>query len=370
MPSLFCRVSDRVELNNNQWLPGSLPPTPRTMGKFIGRVETMSFLFQWLFKSDEPQTYIFGKGGSGKTTIAHEFALLLKMCGANLKIYGNESIDLVLFLSAKDISFASGDAQAATSQTADFVDERSAYVKILNYSGLYSEADHLPAKTLEELRKLITEFFNEFSSVIVLDDIDTLTTRNIEVGTSFLYRTLARATRVSKILCTQRDKPAHAINNSREVPGLDVSNEYPEFVAECVRQYQVLAPSKGELERLADISERRPLIVEYVIALKRSCPTYETAFRLFGGNAGNDIRDYVFRREWTGLIQGPDSRSLLAALAFLNRPASFEDMLAILQFGEDRLRDAISATRAMFLNVNDAGQYVTYSGLGRATLFH
>lgn len=361
MPQLFCRVSDETQAEDNQWLSGSLPPTPRTSGKFIGRMETMNYLFNWLFNSDEPQTYIYGKGGSGKTTVAHEFASLVKAYGAGIKIFGNDALDLVLFLTAKEISFAPNHANSTVSSVADFTDERSAYIKILNYSGLYSEVDQLESKSLDELRRLLTEFFDDFSSLIVLDDIDTLTTKNVEVGTNFLYRTLARAKRSSKILCTQRDKPAHAISNSREVPGLDEKEEYPAFVDQCSQQYGVPPPTKEERSKLAGISERRPLVVEYLIALRHSCPNYETAFRLFSGDTGNDIRDYVFRREWTNLVQGPDSRSFLAALALLNRPASFEDMLTILQFGEVRLRDAISATRAMFLTVNDAGQEVTYN---------
>jgi hypothetical protein len=205
------------------------------------------------------------------------------------------------------------------------------------------------------------EFRDAFSSVIVLDDIDTLTTKNVEVGTNFLNRMLGRAKRVSKVLCTQRNIPTHAINNSTEVPGLSPDGEYQEFVAACVSQYSVRAPTELEDKKLATISERRPLVVEYIIALLRTTPNYEAAFRLFEGDTGSDIRTYVFKREWVSLSQGPDSRSMLAALAILNRPVSFADLIVILQFGEGRLKDAISSTRAMFLQINDAGNETTYS---------
>lgn len=52
---------------------------------------------------------------------------------------------------------------------------------------------------------------------------------------------------------------------------------------------------------------------------------------------------------------------MLAALAVLNRPASFADLAVVLQFGEARLRDAVAATRAMFLQVNTASEETTYS---------
>jgi hypothetical protein len=244
---------------------------------------------------------------------------------------------------------------------ADFYDERSLYLQILKFSGLYNETDSLDSRDLGELRKIIADFLNEFSTIIILDDIDTLTTKNVEVGTNFLYRMLARSSRVSKILCTQRNIPTHAISNSIEVPGLTPDGEYQEFVSECVKHYGVKSPSDAEDRKLAAISERRPLVVEYIVALLRTTPGYEAAFRLFEGDTGNDIRDYVFRREWTSLSYGPDSRSMLAALAIIGKPTSFADLLVILQFGEGRLRDAVSATRAMFLQINDAGQETTYS---------
>jgi hypothetical protein len=272
----------------------------------------------------------------------------------------SESPDLILFLSAKEKSFVTGDDSTIVSHDVDFFDEKSLYSQILNYSGLYNESDDLKSKELKELRQLIVGFFDDFASVIVLDDIDTLTTKNVEVGTNYLNRILGRAKRVSKILCTQRNIPTHAISNSLEVPGLSPDGEYQEYVAECASQYGVRVPTQAEQNTLSTISERRPLVVEYIIALVRTCPNYEAAFRLFEGDTGNDIRSYVFKREWVSLSHGPDSRSMLAVLATLGRPASFTDLLAILQFGEGRVRDAISAARAMFLQINDAGNETTY----------
>jgi Putative DNA-binding domain len=119
IPLLYCRVDERAQIENMQGLSGSLPPSPRTIGKFIGRLRSMDYLFDWLYTSDEPLTYLYGKGGSGKTTIAHEFASVLKRFGANIRIYNNESIDLVLFLSAKEKTFVPGDDSSVVSHDAD-----------------------------------------------------------------------------------------------------------------------------------------------------------------------------------------------------------------------------------------------------------
>lgn len=360
IPILYCR--NRQEMREAaSYIPGSVPPSPRTLSRFIGRFDALDYLFTWLSSSDDPIVYLYGKGGSGKTTIAHEFCLSVKRFGDKLKLIDNEPLDLVIFLSAKEKTFDTAARGETVDSDADFFDETTLYIKLLEYSGIYIEDDNLSGRNLDDLRGMLREFFDSFSCLVILDDIDTLTTKGVEVGTSFLLKTLSRSRRQSRVLCTQRNIPVHAISTSLEVPGLRPENEYPEFVSACVKQYSSREPNPSELEKLARVSERRPLLVEYIVALVRSCSTYEAAFRLFEGDTGNNIRDYVFRREWSGLGNGPESRALLAVLAYLNKPASFSDLSVILQIGEARLRDSIAETRAMFLHVSDSGPETLYS---------
>jgi hypothetical protein len=102
-------------------------------------------------------------------------------------------------------------------------------------------------------------------------------------------------------------------------------------------------------------------VVEYIIALRRTAGTYENALALFKGDTGEDIRDYVFKREWTALSDGATSRNMLAALALIENQITFADLSAVLAIGDARLKDAISNTKEMFLVVNDAGNETTYS---------
>jgi hypothetical protein len=78
-PMLFCRHDSPTSA-----LDGSLPPSPATIKRFIGRIKVMEDLFDWLQNSDEPRVYLYGKGGSGKSTIAFEFAQLLRTFGSEL----------------------------------------------------------------------------------------------------------------------------------------------------------------------------------------------------------------------------------------------------------------------------------------------
>src|SRR5262249_19145761 len=125
----------------------------------------------------------------------------------------------------------------------DFNDERSLYIALLQAGGYTSDPDYLEKMTADALKQAIRELFDLTSMMVVIDDIDTLTTKGLETGSDFLYRTLAKAKSTSKILYTVRNLPTASIANSIEVPGLQ-NEEFSEFVDECVSQYGVPAPSR------------------------------------------------------------------------------------------------------------------------------
>lgn len=92
-PLLFCRADPTENVLERD---GSILPSPATVKRFVGRVEVLDRLFAWLETSDEPRTYLHGKGGSGKTTIAYEFARLVKDFGDRLRIEHDQP-EVVLF---------------------------------------------------------------------------------------------------------------------------------------------------------------------------------------------------------------------------------------------------------------------------------
>jgi energy-coupling factor transporter ATP-binding protein EcfA2 len=345
---------------DNGGVDGLIPPSTAQIKRFIGRVEAMTELFDWLYNSDEPRTYLYGKGGSGKTTIAREFAKLVKSAGKGLQIERTDPVDIVLFLSAKERELSSPNAEVVDISDPDFHDELSLLSQIVKLSGGEVDIGEGEIADLQVYRKTVQEYLDHFSYLIVLDDVDTLTTKGIDPGADFLYRALSRAKNRSKVLYTIRNAPSQSIHNSIEVPGL-TGQDYLDFVQECVGKFKAPEPSSDFRDnRLPQLSERRPLVIESIIALSRTAGGYQGADRLFTQNVGDDIRDYVFSREWDALPNGLE-RPLLAALADLNRPTSFEDLKVVLQAGDSSIRDAISAVREMFLVVDDAGLNTFYS---------
>ena len=74
-------------------------------------------------------------------------------------------------------------------------------------------------------------------NLVVIDDIDTLTTRGVEAGFDFLYSVLWRSKRRSKLLYTLRNAPSQSLANAIEVPGLE-EGDYEEFVEVCRSQFR------------------------------------------------------------------------------------------------------------------------------------
>jgi hypothetical protein len=215
---------------------------------------------------------------------------------------------------------------------------------------------------LGQLKSEIASFLDLSSSVIVIDDVDTLTTKGIDAGFDFLYRALSRCKSGSKILYTLRNAPSQSLLNSIEVPGLSPDGEYQDFIAACSNQFGVEAP-KDEFRDtvLARESERRPLVVENIMVLRRTAGSYKRAVELFEQHAGADVRDYVFSREWDALAEDNLARFLLLALAELGRPSSFSEIETILQVDPSRITDAIGAVREMFLEIDSASEETLYS---------
>lgn len=243
----------------------------------------------------------------------------------------------------------------------DFSDERTLLSNILFHGGWTRDRDFLSSKDVTGLRHEVEQYFDMTSALVVFDDIDTLTTKGIDPGSDSLYRTLCRSRKKSKVLYTLRNAPSQSLHSSIEVPGLQGS-EYEAFVTECAKQFGVKEPSREFRDkRLPDLSEHRPLLIESIVALVRTALSYERASDLFSRHPGDNIRDYVFMREWDALTDDIIVRLLLAALVDLNRPTTFSDLQTVLQADESRVRDAIGKVREMFLQIEEVGQDALFS---------
>ncbi|WP_249154133.1 ATP-binding protein [Bradyrhizobium manausense] len=367
MALLYCRddPAKKLDEENDSYLSGGLPPSPSTIKKFVGRMRTVDQVFRWLRSADEPRTFLYGKGGSGKTTIAYEVAKTIKLHSSSFHIFGGDALDNIIFVSAKQRSL---DVMSLTSSAfvgLDFSNERELYEAILTLGNWSSQS--LSDLSLERIKNEMREFLDLTSNFIVVDDVDTLTVNGLEAGFDFLYGLLWRAKRRSKLLYTLRNAPSQSLANAIEVPGLE-EGDYEEFVEVCRSQFRVQTPPDRSFVsgRLSIVSERRPLVIESIIALTRTAGSYSRAVELFEEGAGEDVRRYVFQREWNSLSPTNHGRYVLAVLALNAEPLTFSDLVALTRYEESRVRDALADVREMFLIVNEVGKEATYQ-LGEMT---
>ena len=197
-PILLCQASDVNVDAVPAELGGSLPPSAATLKRFIGRIKVIEDLFNWLQNSDEPRTYLYGKGGSGKSTIAYEFATLLKSFGSEIALTGHDKPDAVLFLSAKEKMLQTHGGPTIAEIEPDFHNEWELFAKILYYGHWILDEETIAQLDSAALRKELKAFFDYASVVVFIDDIDTLTNKGIDPGSDYIYRLLCRAKRTVK----------------------------------------------------------------------------------------------------------------------------------------------------------------------------
>jgi len=343
---------------------GQLPPTQSNVRQFVGRMSMIDAIFVWLASADEPRAFLYGRGGSGKSTIAQEIFKQLKSNGGHFKLGKANLIDQVIFLSAKQRYLNVERQQVEDFAGNDFTTESDLYKSILLLGGVAT--DDIETASIESLKEAVQGFFNETACFLVIDDIDTLTTAGEDGGFDFLYRVAVRSSKTSKILYTLRNRPSQSLTSSIEVPGMS-GDELKEFVQACTKQFKVPSPPESFINGpLIEVSEGRPLVIESIILLRRQAGSYERALSMFERGSGEDVRSYVFQREWEAIPKNSRGREILACLALYGKPMSFSDVAAISKLEESRVKDAIAAVQEMFL-ISEQDDQDTLFSLGSLT---
>lgn len=335
-----------------------MPSRPSTITNFIGRVDTLSELFTWISSEDEPRKFLWGRGGSGKSTVAYELAKILRDCGKGISGYNGDAFERVIFLSAKERKLNSEQGKIQSSTDVDFATFKELLIALLIASD-YSTEEEFSNLTIEEMEKRVKELFDFENALIVIDDIDTLVTKGEEAGFDLLYKLALRAKKCVRILYTQRNQPLSS-ENSIEVTGFTREEEFVEFVQYCCDQFKVPTPNpEFMLGKLWRDTEGIPLIIETIIGLRKTCGDFNKAHQIFLDRRGDEARKYLFEREYDALSRDNKARQVLATISEFDRPISNEEILAIVQFGENSVAEAIGEVLGFFLSTSISPEGVT-----------
>jgi len=334
----------------------SLPPSPATMHRFIGRPDLMRELWEWFVFGDQPRAYLHGPGGSGKSTLAFEFAKTMSDIGFSVQGANGDRVDYVLFLSAKETELnpLTGEQQIFTLR--QFEDPITQFKQILFHSGHF-DSDRIEAATEEAAEDMLTELFSSYSGLIVLDDIDALSRRKADTGEETLFLKAVNGSKRTRILYTLRYPPSHARRNSFEVPGLS-GREFYDFLEACCRQFAVPPPSAEITPKIEEETQSLPLLIETLVGLRRFCGSFQDAVALFRDKGGDEARGYLYQREYDQLDAKGKSREVMATLLLLEEPVHFGTLANLLGFSPQRVSDALIECGSIFLTTveNDAGE--------------
>lgn len=360
MPLLFSERTLNVSLDDSSDrfpVHRSFPPSPATVKEFINRGNILNHLWRWFLFGDQPRLYLHGPGGSGKSTLAFEFARMLAESGYAIKAKNGDRLDYVIYLSAKEVELNTLTGKQQSFLLRNFSSAEDQLRQILFHSGFLKEADVQKATT-NDVDALLSELMDNFSGLIVIDDIDSLSRRQVDTGEETLFIKTVTAKKRTRILYTLRFPPAHALGSALPVPGLDETHEIFEFIEACSKQFEVAQPPAEKIPHITSKTSSLPLLVETIVGLRKFTSNYTEALEQFDQKGGDEARRYLYQREYDRLDNSGKARQVLAGLFLLEEPVTFTTLTNLFQFTPEQVREAISECASIFLSAfeNEDGQ--------------
>ena len=86
-----------------------------------------------------------------------------------------------------------------------------------------------------------------------------------------------------------------------------------------------------------------------IVLLRKNTGSYDRALDQFAKSGGDDVRSYVFQREWEAIPKDSRGKELLACLALYGKPMTYSDIGAVTRIPDSKVKDAIGAVQEMFL---------------------
>ncbi|WP_284257337.1 AlbA family DNA-binding domain-containing protein [Acidocella aquatica] len=316
-------------------LENNLPDRDGELGKFIGRENDISALWEWLADKFSPVRLICGLGGLGKTSLAYYFAEIF--------VYSRPAqFDKLIWLSAKQKNWQASRDRYTELLRVDFFNVDDFLIALAIELGCPEEIIHNRVDRQSRL-ELIVELLEEFKFLVIVDDVDTLEDSD-QQSLYYLISTIFAQAK-SKALMTARRNLGMPRGQYIELGGIDQA-DFQEFVATKCRLLRIPFPgsiSNSDVSELFTISGGSPLFVVSILRLMSFGVPFKAALKDWRGAAGENVRDAAFSREVSRLSVA-EARLLLAAV-YLRETSSVE-LAAVLKASAfevsnwlDKLRD-------------------------------
>ncbi|MEW4564381.1 tetratricopeptide repeat protein [Bremerella sp. JC770] len=306
----------------------SLPPEDEVVMGFVGRHQELATLSQWLAKNLSRRWALSGEGGKGKSATAYAF-------GKSVATRDDLGLDAILWMSAKRRRFVEG--VTVLVDRPDFYDKASAIQAILRFFG--EEWD-----SPDEAESRAIDLLTDFPTLLIVDDIDTVQGEG-EDAIPFLVMAVPERT-ASKVLLTSRKELFGLSNVTTQVVGLAAADAEDFIKAKCDLMGIPLRPVLEMKSSLLEVTDSSPLYIEDLLRLHQTGLPIDKSIGLWRDKRGVEARVYAIQREFDQLNE--DARQVLLTLSITGECSS-DEVCRTLDWREDRLVDAMSQLRKMFL---------------------
>jgi hypothetical protein len=341
-PNIDSRPIPGARLKHN--LPGRDP----NLVSFIGRETDLAKLRGWMLDRFQPLRLLTGTGGLGKTTVAYRFCEeVLKACPIG--------IEYVVWLTAKEQHYSAVQGQLINSTRVDFTDLNSLLRCILRTLGSYEPS--FDEASADDLQEAVIDALTYYSALIVVDDVDTLTTELqrevVACLNAIALRSLERSSSPTRILMTSRIDLGLAPAQVVRIQGLP-TNDFREYVRTIENALGINLSPEPNWEQFSTKTSGSPLFAASVLRLvKLDASNVHDALEQWQGHDGEDVRRFAFLRELDQL-KLQETKVLYIVCTF--GQVSFEELAELLEVGSTTLRSWIASLRAYHLLSTSEGK--------------
>jgi hypothetical protein len=304
------------------------PPDDEVVLDFIGRHKELSLLNEWILTGKSKRWALSGEGGRGKSAIAYNF-------GKSVSRRTDHGFEAVFWMSAKKRRFIEGSTMSI--DRPDFSDKNTAISLILAFFGV-------DAKLEEDPESKVIEVLEEFPTLLIVDDIDTVQGEG-EDAIEFLVMSIPERTS-SRVLLTSRRLLFGLSSVTTQIEGLSNADLREFLKSRCDLMGILPDDVLGASESILIATDGSPLYIEDLLRLHQTGFSIQKAIGLWQSKRGNEARKYAIQREYDHL--NDDAKSVLLALS-LQGPCSTDIICKGLDWSDDRLTDALVQLRKMFL---------------------
>lgn len=308
-----CSARKYGEISPVAQIEDSLPPADPNLIRFVGRGNYLLELWSWVTNNFTPIKVLTALGGTGKTSIAYEFASQIVDCPP-------ANIAKVVWLTAKKKSFSAISGQWFEMSRTDFDNVSTFFEQLaLQLGATQDEVDANQER--EEMFDLVLEVLGVVPAFVVVDDIDSLELAQQAELFSALQMLSGRAFNTgTKFLLTSRLDLGAGSQQQIAVSGFDLK-EFTEY-AKMVAEQRHITLNEVVIQRLHRVSLGSPVFCASILRLASLGTDVNSAITQWKDKAGEIVREFAFARE---LEQLSDSQArTLFALCTLGETTQLE----------------------------------------------